>query len=85
MYNQTSPGRLATRLLLHNADEGGDDPKQPSSAWVEGDGKLQLSFGRLCEPEEDHFCKIVGSTSSQGTGTNGDYKGAAVEEPMPGK
>ncbi|WEW58640.1 hypothetical protein PRK78_004108 [Emydomyces testavorans] len=56
MYNQTSAGRLAVNLLR---DGVGYDYKQPSSEWVKGDGKLQLRFGAMGEPEEQYFCMIV--------------------------
>lgn len=62
VYNQTSPGRLATNLLL----PGQCDPKQPSRQWIRGDGALRLSFGHITAPEQDHFCKILGlSTDSE--------------------
>ncbi|RYP19737.1 hypothetical protein DL765_003160 [Monosporascus sp. GIB2] len=51
MYNQTSTGRLATALLC----PGRSDPNEPSSKWIEGDGKLVLNFGRFGTRESDYF------------------------------
>jgi hypothetical protein len=55
-YNQTSPGRLATSLLL----PGRSDPQQSSKQWAQGDGKLILSFGRVGEQVQGHFCRLKG-------------------------
>lgn len=60
VYNQTSAGRLATNLLL--PDNG--DPRQPSSEWVSGDGRLMLNFGQLTEPRTGQFCAVVGGEGS---------------------
>jgi hypothetical protein len=60
VYNQTSAGRLATNLLL--PDNG--DPRQRSSEWVSGDGRLMLSFGELTEPRTGPFCAVVGGERS---------------------
>jgi hypothetical protein len=56
MYNQTSAGRLITTLLR----PGKSDPTQTSSAWVESEGGFVLAFGKISQPEDESFCKIVG-------------------------
>jgi hypothetical protein len=61
MYNQTSAGRLATSML----PPGRSDPKQPSHEWVEGGGKLTLSFGQIREPDKDYFCMVVEDHSEE--------------------
>ncbi|KAF3004334.1 hypothetical protein E8E13_009460 [Curvularia kusanoi] len=53
-YNQTSPGRLATTLLLHTDD----DAAQSSKAWNSAQGLLNLDFGKLISPENEQFCKV---------------------------
>jgi hypothetical protein len=67
MYNQTSPGLLATNLL----HLGQSDPKQPSPEWVSGDGSLQLSFGRIGSLEKEYFCVSVGVEGKPEAGVNG--------------
>jgi hypothetical protein len=58
MYNQTSAGRLATNLLLDRSD-----PRQRTSEWMNGDGAVQLSFGHISAPEQDHFVSVLESSS----------------------
>lgn len=60
IYNQTSAGRLATNLLL---PESGN-PRQPSSEWVSGDGRLMLNFRQLTESKTGQFCAVVGGVES---------------------
>jgi hypothetical protein len=57
-YNQTSVGRLATTLLR----PGQGDPTRSSNAWVKDEGGLQLAFGRISEPQDDSFCRVVGDS-----------------------
>lgn len=55
MYNQTSTGRLATKLL----HPGGSNPKEPTRHWVKNDGRLPLGFGQITYHEKDRFCEVV--------------------------
>ncbi|KEF62700.1 uncharacterized protein A1O9_00673 [Exophiala aquamarina CBS 119918] len=55
MYNQTSTGRLATKLL----QPGGSNPKEPTRKWVKKDGRLPLGFGQITDHEKDRFCEVV--------------------------
>jgi hypothetical protein len=58
MYNQTSAGRLATALLRPEKS----NPSQTSDAWVKNEGGLVLAFGKIRQPEDDSFCKVVGES-----------------------
>ena len=55
MYNQTSTGRLATKLLHPD----GSNPKEPTRQWVKRDGQLPLGFGQITRSEKDRFCEVV--------------------------
>jgi len=59
MYNQTSPGRLATSLLR----PGRSNPKESTGDWTSGDGRLVLSFGKISPPDKDYFCTILNDTT----------------------
>ncbi|OSS43473.1 hypothetical protein B5807_11982 [Epicoccum nigrum] len=54
-YNQTSPGRLATNLLLNSDDDATQSPK----TWIAAHGRSRLAFGKVIVPEDEWFCKIL--------------------------
>lgn len=64
MYNQTSAGRLATNLLFPEQS----DPNQSTKEWAKGGGTALLSFGRISQPEANHFCRVRGSSKNSGSG-----------------